>query len=152
MAVAALLAREVVHTIMWVAVFFISLGLIYFLLLAPFLGVLQLAVYAGAVTILLLFAVMVVKKRIFSKEAVTGIDAASVLLSFAIAALLVVNASEVTTTSNGNSYSINQLSISLFARNGAWVVALGIIMMSALVGAVYLAKEARGREIRRTGA
>ena len=46
----ALLVRELVHTILWIAVFFVALSGIYFLLSAPFLGVLQLGVYAGAVT------------------------------------------------------------------------------------------------------
>ena len=70
---AALLVRELVHTIIWVAVFFVDLAAIYFLLAAPFLGVLQLGVYAGAVTILLLFGIMVTRKRIFSRDAATGI-------------------------------------------------------------------------------
>ena len=39
-AIAALLVRELVHTILWVALFFVDLSAIYFLLDAPFLGVL----------------------------------------------------------------------------------------------------------------
>ncbi len=69
---AALLVRELVHTILWISVFFVDLSAIYFLLAAPFLGVLQLGVYAGAVTVLLLFGIMVTRKRIFSREAATG--------------------------------------------------------------------------------
>ncbi len=80
-AVAALLVRELVHTIMWVAVFFVDLALIYFLLSATFLGVLQLGVYAGAVTVLLLFGIMVTRKKIFSREAATGIGPAPVALA-----------------------------------------------------------------------
>jgi NADH:ubiquinone oxidoreductase subunit 6 (subunit J) len=70
---AALLVRELVHTILWVSVFFVDLSAIYFLLEAPFLGVLQLGVYAGAVTVLLLFGIMVTRKRIFSRDAATGL-------------------------------------------------------------------------------
>ncbi len=150
-AVLALLAREIVHTIMWIAILFVSLGLIYFLLEAPFLGVLQLAVYAGAVTILLLFAIMVVKKRIFSREAVTGIGITSVLLSVATALLLAGNALSLPYNAAGRTYPTPILSQSLFLDFGAWVIILGFVVLSALVGAVYLAKESRGRPIRAEG-
>ena len=43
-ALLALLAREVVHTIIWIGGFFVTLSAIYFVLYAAFLGVLQLAV------------------------------------------------------------------------------------------------------------
>ncbi len=80
-AIAALLVRELVHTILWIAVFFVDLSAIYFLLEAPFLGVLQLGVYAGAVTVLLLFGIMVTRKRIFSREAATGIGPVPTVLA-----------------------------------------------------------------------
>ncbi len=147
-ALGALMAREVVHTIMWIAVFFITLALTYFLLLAAFLGVLQLAVYAGAVTILLLFAVMVVRKRIFSREAAIGIGAPAVALTFLVAYLMLEMATSVYTSEPGQGYSVADLSRNLFTLNGAWVLALGLVMLSALVGAIYLAHESRGKAIR----
>ena len=71
---------------------------IYFLLEAPFLGVLQLGVYAGAVTILLLFGVMVTRKRIFSREAVTGIGPAPLGLAGLTLAIVVVGVEELPTS------------------------------------------------------
>jgi NADH-quinone oxidoreductase subunit J len=148
MAMAALLSREVVHTIMWLAGFFASLAMIFFLLLAPFLGILELAVYAGAVTILFLFAVMVIKKRIFSEEAVTGVSPTAVFMAVVVAFLITELALQLSPTTPGRSYGVNVLSQNLFADNGAWVIALGIIMLSALVGGVYLAKESHGKPIK----
>ena len=37
-AIASLLVRELVHTILWIAMFFVDLSALYFLLEAPFLG------------------------------------------------------------------------------------------------------------------
>ena len=147
-AVAALLAREVVHTIMWLAGFFVSLAMLFFLLLAPFLGVLELAVYAGAVTILFLFAVMVVRKRIFSQEAGVGVNPTSVVMSVIVAFLITELAIQVGPQNVSASYDISWLSRNLFADNGEWVIVLGLIMLSALVGGVYLARESRGKPIR----
>jgi NADH-quinone oxidoreductase subunit J len=150
-AMAALMAREIVHTIMWLAGFFVSLAMLFFLLLAPFLGILELAVYAGAVTILFLFAVMVVRKRIFSQEAGTGFSVTAVLLTILVAFLFSEEAIQIDTPPPAQSYDINALSTSLFANNGEWVIVLGLIMLSALVGAVYLAREGRERPIKTEG-
>jgi NADH-quinone oxidoreductase subunit J len=143
-ALAALLVRELVHTILWVSVFFVSLSGLYFLLSAPFLGVLQLGVYAGAVTILLLFGVMVTRKRIFAREAATGIGPFPLALALlAIVVLSVVAASLPQQETVVRSYDVSLLSTSLFNQDGAWLLLLGLVMLSALAGAIYLVREGR---------
>jgi NADH-quinone oxidoreductase subunit J len=143
-AAAALLVRELVHTIMWVAVFFVDLAAIYFLLAAPFLGVLQLGVYAGAVTVLLLFGIMVTRKRIFSKEAATGLGPAPLALVlttfvFVIAALAELPSGELAP----RSYDPAALSGYLFGPAGPWLLLLGLIMLASVAGAIYLVREGR---------
>ena len=143
-AVLALLVRELVHTILWVAVFFVDLAAIYFLLEASFLGVLQLGVYAGAVTILLLFGVMVTRKRIFSKEAATGIGPVPLGLALVVVILLFGALPEIPSTATPvRSYAATDLSLTLFGPDGPWLLLLGLTMMSALAGAIYLVREGR---------
>jgi NADH-quinone oxidoreductase subunit J len=143
-AILALLVRELVHTILWVAVFFVDLAAIYFLLEASFLGVLQLGVYAGAVTILLLFGVMVTRKRIFSREAATGIGPVPLGLAMVVVVLLFGALPEVPSTPTPvRSYATADLSLTLFGPDGPWLLLLGITMMSALAGAIYLVREGR---------
>ena len=142
--VGALLVRELVHTIIWIATFFVDLSAIYFLLNAPFLGVLQLGVYAGAVTILLLFGIMVTRKRIFAREAAVGIGAvpfalAVVTFIFVIAAIGELPQSSTTITA----YDPSALSQNLFNVNGPWLLLLGLIMLVAVGGAIYLVREGR---------
>ncbi len=143
-ALAALLVRELVHTIMWVAIFFVDLALIYFLLNATFLGVLQLGVYAGAVTVLLLFGIMVTRKRIFSREAATGLGAGPVALAL-LAFLFVLTA--VGELPQGESVPISYapaaLSAALFSTYGPWVLLLGLTMLTSVSGAIYLVREGR---------
>ena len=143
-AILALLVRELVHTILWVAGFFVTLAAIYFLLEAPFLGVLQLGVYAGAVTILLLFGVMVTRKRIFSREAATGIGPIPLALALLAVILLATVASSLTVTPVPiQTYDATALSASLFGPFGPWLLLLGLTMMGALAGAIYLVREGR---------
>ncbi len=143
-AVAALLVRELVHTIMWIAVFFVDLALIYFLLNAPFLGVLQLGVYAGAVTVLLLFGVMVTRKRIFSREAATGIGPVPIALAVLTFVFLVAAVGELPQAAVApQSYTPSALSATLFGSYGPWVLLLGIIMLVGVSGSIYLVREGR---------
>ena len=143
-ALLALLVRELVHTILWIAVFFVTLAGIYFILEATFLGVLQLGVYAGAVTILLFFGVMVTRKRIFSREAATGIGAYALAVSLVVIALIVTVATSLPSTALPvRNYDPALLSAQLFGPDGAWLLLLGLTMMSALAGAIYLVREGR---------
>lgn len=140
----ALLVRELVHTILWVASFFVALAGLYFLLEAPFLGVLQLGVYAGAVTILLLFGVMVTRKRIFSREAATGIGTGPIALSGLSFALVLAGAGTLPSSeATRRAYDPALLSTALFNANGPWLLLLGLVMLSGLAGAIYLVREGR---------
>jgi NADH-quinone oxidoreductase subunit J len=143
-AVGALLVRELVHTILWIAVFFLDVSAIYFLLDAPFLGVLQLGVYAGAVTVLLLFGVMLTRKRIFSREAVTGIDAVPLALALVTFVFVVTVVGELPQSAGTiTSYDPSLLSETLFGTFGPWLLLLGLLMMGAVAGSIFLVREGR---------
>jgi len=143
-AILALFVRELVHTILWIALFFVDISAIYFLLEAPFLGVLQLGVYAGAVTVLLLFGIMVTRKRIFSREAATGVGAVPVALALVTFIFLIATVGEFPQSAGTvHSYSPYDLSQNLFNVNGPWLLLLGLIMLGAVGGAIYLVREGR---------
>ena len=143
-AVSALLVRELVHTIMWIALFFVDISAIYFLLNAPFLGVLQLGVYAGAVTVLLLFGVMLTRKQIFSREATTGIAPAPLALAVVTFIFVVTAVGELPQSDQTvHSYDPTLLSQNLFNVNGPWLLLLGLLMLGAVAGSIYLVREGR---------
>ncbi len=143
-AIAALLVRELVHTILWIAIFFVDLAAIYFLLEAPFLGVLQLGVYAGAVTILLLFGVMVTRKRIFSRDAATGIGPVPALLAVLTVVFVATAFGEFPAGAVSiRAYDPTALSVNLFGPNAPWLLLLGLIMLTGVSGAIYLVREGR---------
>ncbi len=53
--------RNIVHSALWLVAFFAGAAGIYLLLNAEFIAVVQILIYAGAVTILILFAVMLTR-------------------------------------------------------------------------------------------
>jgi NADH-quinone oxidoreductase subunit J len=120
---------------------------IYFLLEASFLGVLQLGVYAGAVTILLLFGVMTTRRRIFSREAATGIGPSAIVLALGtvllLGALATGLAGSAAASAGPRAYDPALLSQALFGPYGAWLLLVGLVMLGALGGAIYLVREGR---------
>ncbi|MBE6521549.1 MAG: NADH:ubiquinone oxidoreductase subunit 6 (chain J) [Thermoplasmata archaeon] len=60
--------KEVMHSAFYLALVFLCVGLFYFFLEAEFLGVIQMLVYVGAITILFAFSVMLTRRYIVTKE------------------------------------------------------------------------------------
>ncbi|WP_026371005.1 NADH-quinone oxidoreductase subunit J [Kallotenue papyrolyticum] len=60
-ALMVVVARDVVHAALWLIASFAGVAGLYFLLEAPFIGVVQILVYTGAVSILVLFAIMLTR-------------------------------------------------------------------------------------------
>lgn len=60
--------KEVMHSAFYLALVFLCVGLFYFFLEAEFIGVIQMLVYVGAITILFAFSVMLTRRYIVTKE------------------------------------------------------------------------------------
>ncbi len=59
-AIGMVLSRNAIHSALWLVLTMLSLGFFYFIQQAPFLGVVQIIVYTGAIMILFLFVLMLV--------------------------------------------------------------------------------------------
>ncbi len=62
-AVSVIKAREIFHSALYLAMMFLGIASLFIMLNAEFLAAIQVLVYAGAVTILILFAIMFTKKE-----------------------------------------------------------------------------------------
>ena len=60
--------KEVVHSAFYLALVFLCIGFVYFFLEAEFIGVVQILVYVGAITILFAFSIMLTRRYIMKKE------------------------------------------------------------------------------------
>jgi NADH-quinone oxidoreductase subunit J len=56
--------KEVVHSAFYLALVFLCVGFVYFFLEAEFIGVVQILVYVGAITILFAFSIMLTRRYI----------------------------------------------------------------------------------------
>ena len=85
------LSRKAVHSALWIAMTMINLAILYVANSAPFLGMVQVIVYTGAVMMLFLFVIMVVGVDSSDSliETIKGQRIASILLSVGLGILLV---------------------------------------------------------------
>ena len=85
------LSRKAVHSALWIAMTMINLAILYVANSAPFLGMVQVIVYTGAVMMLFLFVLMVVGVDSSDSliETIKGQRIASILLSVGLGILLV---------------------------------------------------------------
>jgi NADH-quinone oxidoreductase subunit J len=87
-----ILSRRAVHSALWVALTMISLAVLYLANAAPFLGMVQIIVYTGAVMMLFLFVLMVVGVDSSDSlvETLRGQRVVGILLSVGFGILLVL--------------------------------------------------------------
>lgn len=126
----------------------VSLSGIYALIQSPFLATLQVLVYAGAIMMLVVFVIMVLNS---AKDATTPrIDAIGSLVLLVALALGLVFAGvldkiQVASHPQAPRGSVQAIADTLFPVHGqsAWWVlflAVGLVLMAAIVGAVLLTK------------
>lgn len=150
-ALGMLLSKRAVHSALFIALTMVNLAVLYLQLSAPFLGMVQIIVYTGAVMMLFLFVLMIV--GVDSSDSLTetlkGQRVASIVVAIGLGILLASSiGSAVIATSNsldstfagGNVQAIANLMF------GKYVLALEVtaaLLVTAAVGAMVLAHRER---------
>lgn len=149
-----ILSRRAVHSALWVALTMISLAVLYLANSAPFLGMVQIIVYTGAVMMLFLFVLMVVGVDSSDSlvETLRGQRIAGIILAVGFGMLLVFGIGNALTESpavgldaanaeyGGNVEGIARLLFSDYLLAFEIVAAL---LITAAVGALVLAHRER---------
>lgn len=145
---ALLFARKAVHVAMGVVVVMVGLAVMYVAQGAPFLGVVQIVVYTGAVMMLFVFVLMLVgvDQRESLRETIRGQRAISFLAAAGLAALLISIVGKVVidpahvgglaqANAAGNPQAIAGVMFGVFV---VVMEALGVLLTIAAVGAILL--------------
>ena len=143
-------ARHVINSVLALVVTMFSVGGFYIMLSAPFLAVVQLIVYAGAVMVLYLFVLMLLDLRKKREKflQLSPIRILGALLAGLFSFLMAVSARDL-----GNGFpepavsgTIEEVGALLFTRYYYLFEVAGILLTAALVGAVILSQKARREE------
>jgi len=147
-AIVALEAKEIVYGAIGLAGSLFGVAALFFLLDAPYVAVFQITVYIGAVAVLILFTVMLVREEKWAKEApVTSLSKiAGIITGLAITVALAVaaldtNLSQYTTISNSATFlDIGQL---ISTGDAPVLLVLALVLAASVVGALTLSRADR---------
>ena len=144
-AIIALEADEIIYGAIGLAGSLFGVATLFFLLDAPYVAVFQIAVYIGAVAVLILFTVMLVRQEKWAKEVPpkSGTRIAGVLTGLAIVVALTfatfaTNLSQYNTITNTATFvNIGQL---ISTSDSPILEVLALVLAAAVVGALTLSK------------
>ena len=147
-ALVALEADEIVYGAIGLAGSLFGVATLFFLLNAPYVAVFQIAVYIGAVAVLILFTVMLVRQEKWAREVparsftklagvFTGL-AVMLVLTFAV---LATNLSQFTTIVNNATFvNIGEL---ISTGDSPILLVLALVLAASVVGALTLSRADR---------
>lgn len=144
-AVMMMLSRNVVHATLWMLETMLATAALYLLLSAEFLALVQVMVYAGAVSVLVLFVVMLTLRR--REDAARSLDASPVAAALAVAlvaavAMGITRFVPATAGAAAKMPDVAGLGRLMFDPSGQVMVPFeiaSIVLLVALVGAVWWA-------------
>ncbi len=150
-AILALEADEIIYGAIGLAGSLFGVAMLFFLLDAPYVAVFQIAVYIGAVAVLILFTVMLVRQEKWAKEVsprsltrlagiLTGL-AVTMALAFAAWA---TNLSQFTTIANKATFV--DIGVLISTGDAPILLVLGLVLAASVVGALTLSRADRGEE------
>lgn len=148
-AILALQAKELIYGAVALAISFIGVAGFFVFLDAPYLAMLQIAVYVGAVVVLILFTIMLVRRE--NMEPVEKPEGGEGAAGLWIAGLLAVSIAGVAALAGPNLPSsiqpailpISQLGPVLASEYPVPLIILALLLSAALLGALVLAKVER---------
>ena len=141
-------AKNPVHSVLWLIVVFFSISGHYILLNAQFLAIVNIIVYAGAIMVLFLFVVMLMNLNVDTEPIknyrlqLAGVLAGGSLLLVLLSALMKAGSRPVQLL-DGNVGLIKQLGHALFNDYVVPFEISSILFLSAMIGAVIIAKKER---------
>ncbi len=155
-AVAMVLSHNAVHSALWLVLNFFGVAILYLLLNAPFLAMVQITVYAGAIMVLFLFVIMLLGSE-KGQEEVNGLPwqtpvalvLAVVLVSIAGYAVFVSPTPALATQSGAAGTSTltigapDEVARSLFTTYLLPFEITSVLLLVALIGAVVLTLKSR---------
>jgi NADH:ubiquinone oxidoreductase subunit 6 (subunit J) len=143
-------SRSVIHSAIFLIGSLAGVGAMYVILTVEFLALVQFLIYGGAVTVLILLALMLTRQSVSGEpEKVTGVQAPfAVLVGGLLMALLIGSA--VGTEWPGDvsdvpeNIAIDAISRELFDTFGVPFIIASVLLLVALVGAIILARQEEG--------
>lgn len=141
----AITRKQVIHGVVYLIISFVSTGLLFYLLGAPFLAALEVIIYAGAIMVLFLFVVMTVKVESSherEKELSQWLPAVVLsLISFIVSGILIFEIPGSQEVLKAGMVTPSAFGHYLFETYWFPVEVASFLLLIGLVGALYLGRQ-----------
>lgn len=144
MALKMVLSSHLMHSALFMAATFLGIAIIYILLQADYLAVVQVMVYVGAISVLIIFGVMLTKRNDMEEtntanryKLVTGIIAA---VFFVVLIRVIVSADFVPSKIQNNDTTVTAIANLLLNNYAITFEATSILLLVATIGAIIIGK------------
>lgn len=141
---AMVITNKIIHSAVYLLFALLATAAYYFLLNADFIAVLQIFIYAGAITVLILFVIMLTlttigrAKRIFKLQVLVSVLVSS---AFCLTLILATVFFSGVKAIGAEPADLSKLGELLFTKYLFPFELASVILLVALIGAVYLSKE-----------
>ncbi|MQF48998.1 NADH-quinone oxidoreductase subunit J [SAR202 cluster bacterium AC-647-N09_OGT_505m] len=141
-AVGVVVARNVVHASLLLLVSLMGVAGLFLLLLAEFLALVQVLIYGGAITIVILFVIMLTRVHEFRTMRDNSQWPLAVVAALAVFGLLAAAAVKgAPIESTRSSVAFSELGDTLFAQWAVPFEVASLVLLVALIGAIVIARE-----------
>jgi NADH-quinone oxidoreductase subunit J len=147
----AVTRRSLVHAVVYLIVSFVGTAMLFYLFGAPLLAALEIIIYAGAIMVLFLFVVMMLRAE--SPEEVVfplsqWVPAAVFGLIYLVAAIAMILQTPGTEVSLSMlTATPRQFALYVFEHHWFSIEVISILLLLALIGALHLGKGSGKREL-----
>jgi NADH-quinone oxidoreductase subunit J len=144
-ALAVVTSKNLFHSALFLILSFVGVAGLYVLLEAGFLAAVQILVYVGAISILIIFAIMLTRrlmaKDLVQRNAQWGISALVALLLFAVLGFILLRVNWPVVEAAVPSESISILGQELMSTYAVPFEVASVLLLVALVGSIIIARE-----------
>ena len=138
--------KNLVHSVLMLAVVLFCTAILFVLLGAPFLAGIQVMLYAGGVVTLMLFAIMLTRRSsgvAIENSTLPGRRLPAAVLSASLCGLLcwAIHQTREFPDAGDEALSTYGLGISLFTEQALAFEVLGVLLLAATIGAIVIARK-----------
>lgn len=143
--IAVVALRNIVHSAMAMVACFLGVAAAYVLLDAGLLAVIQILVYVGAISVVVLFAIMLTEQQrtgrgfYFNRQSIAALPLA--VATFVVLTVVLVTSKMPLTGSSAHNVSLAGIANGLFNAYVFPFELVSIVLLSAMVGAIVLARK-----------
>ncbi len=146
-ALGMLVSRSAVYSAVLLVLNFTTVAFLYFILGAPFIGLAQITVYAGAIMVLFLFVIMMLGTQNVTQNEPVGFQrvvtvlVGLVIMGEAVFMFLIKDPSGLSVTIGGNPVGVETIGLLLYSKYLLPFEITSFILLIAAIGAIVLTKQ-----------